>query len=221
MKKQELENLRESIRQEAETVRKKAYESGLCAVCESSIPSQRRSRGSYTCSQVHAFQFFAEHDYSQNSPILREKKRELREQQPKKERNPWTKQKAAKEYLCTFCSLSIQAGEEYDKYTRLPSLDEFFEDSPYESLPYHVSCMEFYSAVFQSAGFDEGLDDKEITLLFRAVSQMEGIGVSETREKARKGELGHLYTNGTEIAGLMDEIEKQDTLEFGESLGRP
>jgi len=211
-----VENLRESIRHKADMERKKAYESGLCAVCGSPISLQRKSRGSYTCSQEHAFQFITEHDYSQK--FIREKKRELKGQKPKKKRNPWTKQKATKEYLCTFCDLPILKGEEYEKYTRLPGLDEFFEDHPYEALPYHGSCIELYSTVLKSAGFDEGLDEDEITLMIRAISQMEGISVTDMREKAKNGELRHLYTKGTEIADLMDQIEERDIPELEESV---
>ena len=142
----------------------------------------------------------------------------MKELPPKKKREPWTRQKASRAYTCDFCTLPIKKGETYEKYTRLPGLDEFFEDYPYESLPYHISCSEFYSAVFQSAGFAEGLDDVEIILMVRAVSQIEGISVSETKKRITNGELRHLHGKGIDIATMMDEIEAQDTIELEKSL---
>ena len=216
---QEIEKLRESIKQDADMRRKKAYVSGTCAVCGSPISDERRSRRSYTCSPDHAFQFLGDYDHSKNSNILRQRRMELmKELPPKKKREPWTRQKASRAYTCDFCTLPIKKGETYEKYTRLPGLDEFFEDYPYESLPYHISCSEFYSAVFQSAGFAEGLDDVEIILMVRAVSQIEGITVSETKKRIMNGELRHLHDKGIDIATLMDEIEEQDNIELEKSL---
>ncbi len=169
--KEKVEARRQELKAESERVRKDAKEKHMCANCGNLLLPGRRTY----CSNACSVEFFSKFDYSADSEILREYARKLKDEydaaHPKEERSPWSQPVAKKAHKCDFCSTEIKKGEKYEKYVRLPEYDEWFDDAPYETLRYHITCQEFIN-LLSDAGLlsDEGFDEDEVSALLAVIA---------------------------------------------------
>ena len=169
--KEKVEARRQELKAESERVRKDAKEKHMCANCGNLLLPGRRTY----CSNACSVEFFSKFDYSADSEILREYARKLKDEydaaHPKEERSPWSQPVANKIYPCDFCGTRIEKGEKYEKYVRLPEYDEWFDDAPYETLRYHITCQEFIN-LLSDAGLlsDEGFDEDEVSALLAVIA---------------------------------------------------
>ncbi len=169
--KEKVEARRQELKAESERVRKDAKEKHMCATCGNLLLPGRRTY----CSNACSVEFFSKFDYSADSEILREYARKLKDEydaaHPKEERSPWSQPVAKKAHKCDFCSTEIKKGEKYEKYVRLPEYDEWFDDAPYETLRYHITCQEFIN-LLSDAGLlsDEGFDEDEVSALLAVIA---------------------------------------------------
>ena len=185
---EKVEKKRLEIKQESERLRREAKENHVCPNCGTKVSANR-----LYCSNDCYIKFFVDHDYSRTSRELRDYKEELEYEfsvnHPKKEREPWTQPVAMKEHTCYVCDLPIQKGEKYDKYVRLPEIDEYFDEAPYESLSYHLSCTEFISRFYECDFFDEGYNEDDIYDIFRVFAWECGVQIKEMKERVRTGNI--------------------------------
>ena len=169
--KEKVEARRQELKAESERVRKDAKGKHMCANCGNLLLPGRRTY----CSNACSVEFFSRLDYSADSEILREYARKLKDEydaaHPKEERSPWSQPVANKIYPCDFCGTRIEKGEKYEKYVRLPEYDEWFDDAPYETLRYHITCQEFIN-LLSDAGLlsDEGFDEDEVSALLAVIA---------------------------------------------------
>jgi hypothetical protein len=169
--KEKVEARRQELKAESERVRKDAKEKHMCANCGNLLLPGRRTY----CSNACSVEFFSKFDYSADSEILREYARKLKDEydaaHPREERQPWSQPAARRGYKCYFCETEIRKGEKYEKYVRLPEYDEWFDDAPYETLRYHITCQEFIN-LLSNAGLlsDEGFDEDEVSALLAVIA---------------------------------------------------
>ena len=169
--KEKVEAKRQEIREESQRLRREATENHICANCGNPFNGGKRTY----CSDACSVEFFSKFDYSADSEILREYARKLKDEydaaHPKEERSPWSQPVANKIYPCDFCGTRIEKGEKYEKYVRLPEYDEWFDDAPYETLRYHITCQEFIN-LLSDAGLlsDEGFDEDEVSALLAVIA---------------------------------------------------
>ncbi len=198
--KEKVEEKRMEIKNESLRLRAEAKKIHKCPNCGKDVPAKR-----LYCSDECSLEFTRKYDYSQDSQILREYKQSLLESKKavNNEKSPWSTPVSRKIYTCTFCGLDIQKGEKYYKYTRLPGIDEWFDDSPYEVLHYHLNCMNFLNMLVNEGVLsEEGFCDGEIISLFYAIA----IETGETLENATKNiSSGRFPYNDT-----LDRIEEYD-----------
>jgi hypothetical protein len=188
--KKKAEEKRATIRMESERIRRDSKEKHICANCGQPLPAGRRAY----CSDECVSEFTSRYDYSQSSEILKQYRADLQLQyeteHPKKEREPWTHPVAKKEHRCFVCGLVITKGEKYDRYVRLPEMDEFFDDAPYESICYHSSCQEFISRLYEvDALRDEGFTEDELYDIFQVFSWEFGISTDEIKKRIRNNQV--------------------------------
>ena len=161
--KAKIEAKRQVIRAESERLRREAVQTHTCANCGKPLSTGKKVYCSAECS----YEFVERFDYSSNSEILREYARKLKDEydaaHPTEERHPWSQPVARKDHICSFCGTTIKKGEKYEKYTRLPEYDEWFDDDPYGVMQYHVNCMRFVN-ILSDVGMlgDEGWDEDEV-----------------------------------------------------------
>lgn len=184
---EKVEKKRLEIKQESERLRREAKENHVCPNCGTKVSANR-----LYCSEVCNVKFFANHDYSQTSREIRDYKEELEYEfgieHPRKEREPWSQLVAKKEHNCFVCGLLIPKGEKYDRYVRLPGIDEFFNDYPYESVSYHLSCSQFISNLYEAGAMnDEDYDENDLDFIFKALTREFGISPDEMRKRVRDG----------------------------------
>ena len=161
--KTQIEKLREELKIKAGNERREAYKSGLCASCGVPIPEERRKHGSYTCSHACMGKFIADHDYSLNSPILREKRKELKkEKKPAKRSGTST---ARVKDTCKVCDGDIVPGEQYVWVIPARLDDAYDPDHPFAKFKYHPPCIKNAYAIadkifklYTEEGLDEEVD---------------------------------------------------------------
>lgn len=144
--KEKVENKRREIRAEPERLRQRAREIHKCPNCAREVEPRR-----LYCSDKCSLEFVEKYDYSQNSEILKQYKKELQEEyqneHPKKETDSMAYLTARKAYKCDFCNTEISKGQKYYKYTVLPG-DIDFDDYPFENYRYHFHCYNFIILLF-------------------------------------------------------------------------
>ena len=167
--KEKVENKRQEIKLESERLRKRAKEIHKCPNCGKPVEPRR-----LYCSNKCSIEFQHKYDYSQNSEILKEYKRQLTEEEknkhPQKEMKSVTHPVARKNYTCELCKTEIPKGQKYYKYTVLPG-DADFYDYPYENYRYHLKCIDFLG-LMGDAGMlmEEGYDEDEIEVAMYAIA---------------------------------------------------
>ena len=171
MIKEKVEKKRQEIREESIRSRNEAKEKHICAYCGKPLGKGQR----VYCDDDCAYDFLKKYDFSQSSSILRDYKDELKKEyekeHPKPETDPWSEQKARKEYKCYFCNTTIKAGEKYSKYTRLPEFDDYFDEAPFETFSYHLNCIKFVSVLVDKYLLEsEGWQSEEATSIIFAIS---------------------------------------------------
>ena len=187
---EKVEAKRQEIKVESERLRKEATEKHICANCGSPLPSGKRTY----CSDACSMKFTEKYDYSVNSEILKKYKMELQTQyeivHPKKEREPWSQPVAKKDHPCFVCGLIINKGEKYHRYVRLPEIDEYFDDYPYESICYHSSCLEFMNRLSRCDSFlDEGYTEDDINGIYEVFSWEFGLSIEQMKQRVREGNV--------------------------------
>lgn len=132
----------ETTKQESLELRNKALLTGICANCGIPIPPSSLHRGSYTCSFDCHMEFYAKHDYSQNSPAIKEIKRKYKESRKKRENKTSGISVARKEAECTLCYDKILPGEKYSWRIPQPYDDDWDDYAPWNKFKWHVECGE-------------------------------------------------------------------------------
>lgn len=165
-----VEEKRDEIRNESVKLRDDAKARHLCVNCGKSLENGKK----VYCSEDCYSEFYYAHDFSVNSEILKEYKEEClaeyREENPVEEREPWTTQKANKDYKCVICGLTINKSEKYSKFTVLPGNDSF-DDFPYSVSRFHLNCSDFPSYLMDEGLLsDEGYEDEEIEFILWAMA---------------------------------------------------
>ena len=167
--KEKIENKRQEIKLESERLRKIAKEIHKCPNCIKEVEPKR-----LYCSDKCSLEFMKKYDYSKNSEILKEYKKQLTEEEqnkhPKKEIESVTYPIARKNYICELCKTKILKGQKYYKYTVLPG-DIDFDDYPYENSRYHLKCIDFLG-LMGDAGMinEEGFDEDEIETIMYVIA---------------------------------------------------
>ena len=187
---EQVEAKRHEIRDESQRLRMEATQNHICANCGSPLPSGKRTY----CSDACYIEFVEKYDYSANSQILRKYKMDLQTQydilHPKKEREPWTEPIAKKDHPCFVCGLIINKGEKYHRYVRLPEIDEYFDDAPYEALCYHSSCLEFITRLSRCDVFlDEGYTEDDLHRIWDVFSWEFDISEEQMKQRVREGNV--------------------------------
>ena len=143
--KKQIEKLREEIKIKAGNERREAYKSGLCASCGVPMPEERKKHGSYTCSHACMVKCIADHDYSLSSPILREKRKDLKkEKKPMKRSGTST---ARVKDTCKVCNGDIVPGEQYEWIIPEQWEDAYDPDHPFAKFKYHTPCVKNFYAI--------------------------------------------------------------------------
>lgn len=178
-----VEKEREEIKEESIKIRNECKEKHICPNCNKPVTGNR-----LYCSNECRWIFFCKYDYSQNSKILKDFKNQIMQEyineNPRKERSPWSYPVARKTYECVFCSTPIKPGTRYAKYTRLPGEDEFFEEAPYETITYHPHCID----LIQKLDWDEDqFHHDHIEEFFNGIARMWDLPVGRVKEMARDG----------------------------------
>lgn len=151
----DIEQLRQSIITAAEKAKKAAYDTGDCAYCGGHMPSSRISHNSYTCSIECSFAFVGKFDYSKNSPILKERRRQLKAARPKNQssdpsipllktlRTNWT---------CDMCGIMIKKGEKA-YVSRIPPWHWLNEDkAEWYTFKVHPICEDLAGVIADDEG---------------------------------------------------------------------
>lgn len=190
MIKEKVEKKRQEIREESVRSRNEAKEKHICAYCGKPLGKGQR----VYCDDDCAYDFLKKYDFSQSSSILRDYKDELKKEyekeHPKPETDPWSEQKARKEYKCYFCNTTIKAGEKYSKYIRLPGFDEYFDEAPYETFSYHLNCIKFVSVLVDKNLLEsEGWQSEEATSIIFAISLKLGKSFDEVVKDIINGDF--------------------------------
>jgi len=180
----EVEQLKKELMEKSIKIRKKAKEQGICPNCLSPLPKGKR----VWCSDSCYLQFMERYDYSQNSPILREKKKEIKARKPKKDLDPWSTVKARKEYECLVCGSPIHRGETHKKFVNLPGT-EYFDDFPWGATRYHLSCDKFIDILVDLGYIDGEYDEDDLHWFFGSLGMMYHISESEIKERIRDGKF--------------------------------
>lgn len=194
--KQKVEEKRDEIRTESIKLRDDAKSGHVCVNCGKSLENGKK----VYCSEDCYSEFYYAHDFSVNSEILKEYKEEClteyREENPVEEREPWTTQKANKDYKCIICGLTINKGEKYSKFTVLPGNDSF-DDFPYSVSRFHLNCSDFPSYLMDEGLLsDEGYEDEEIEFIIYAVAFELNNSIKDVRKMVMNGQLkekGYLF----------------------------
>lgn len=151
----------ETTKQESLELRNKALLTGICANCGIPIPPSSLHRGSYTCSFDCHMEFYAKHDYSQNSPAIKEIKRKYKESRKKRENKTSGISVARKEAECTLCYDKILPGEKYSWRIPQPYDDDWEYDAPWAKYKWHVECVNNVVKIIDILFLGEEADDPE------------------------------------------------------------
>jgi len=186
-----VEEKRQEIKELSVRLRKEATESNICPNCGKPVPKNR-----LYCSDNCGIAFMTKYDYSQNSPVLREYKKQLKEEynreHPHQERKTVEYPIARKAHKCWFCGLDIPLGEKYFKHTVVPG-DEWFDEYPYQTTRYHITCVNFATyCVDQGIFGDDGIEEDEVE--------------------------GLIYALGFESPFLLDDVRQAIRLGFGQNI---
>jgi len=200
----EVEQLKKELMEKSIKIRKKAKEQGICPNCLSPLPKGKR----VWCSDSCYLQFMERYDYSQNSPILREKKKEIKARKPKKDLDPWSTVKARKEYECFICGLPIHPREVHKKFVYLPGT-EYFDDFPWEASHYHLSCDKFIDTLVDLGYIDGEYDEDDLHWFFGSLGMMYRIPESEIKARIRDGEF-----TKDQIREAFDKYDPEDQWDF-------
>lgn len=188
--KEKVENKRREIRQLSERLRAEARAKHICAYCGKINTDSKK----IYCDTQCAYMFSKKYDFSQSSQILKDYKQELKEEyeekHPRSEPDPWSVQAAKKEYTCAFCHTAIGKGEKYEKYTRLPGFDDWFDDAPYETFPYHLNCTTFESVLIDNDLLEpEAIDLEEIRGILFVIALRVGKPLEELSKDIARGDF--------------------------------
>ena len=136
--KDKINNKRQEIKLESERLRKIGKEIHKCPNCGKDVDANKLR---LYCSDKCSAEFYYKYDYSKNSGILKEYKKQLQEEyenkNPKKEKDSITYPISRKKYKCDFCNTTIQKNEKYCKYTILPGDEEFIGHMLVETNIFH------------------------------------------------------------------------------------
>ena len=160
---EEVDKLKESIRQSADIARRKARISGGCAVCGARIPNDRLNHGSYTCGDECHARFVQEHDYSDKSPLIIQLKKTLRaDRAPKKERPTSGTSVARKDGgRCELCTQPVLKGEAYFWEIPKPSDEEWDPLHPFQKMRWHRECSDNAVEILKLLGVWEQISDPD------------------------------------------------------------
>lgn len=177
--KDKIEIKKHEIKSESERLRKIGKEIHKCPNCSKDVDINR-----LYCSDKCSAEFYYKYDYSKNSEILKEYKKELQEEyenkNPKKEMNSMTYPISRKNYKCDFCNTIIQKNEKYCKYTILPG-DEEFIDYPYENYRYHLNCKNFITTLANIGILDyDGYGEEGIEAILESIAIEQNKSYEET-----------------------------------------
>ena len=203
--KEKVESKRQEIRAESERLRKRAKEIHKCPNCAREVEPRR-----LYCSDKCSLEFQRKYDYSQNSEILREYKKELQEEyqneHPKKEPNPVSYPVARQNHICMLCKTTIPKGQKYYKYTVLPG-DIDFDDYPYENYAYHLKCMDFLGLLGDAGMIDsEGYEDDEMEAMLYAIA----IELHQTYEQFIENIIAGKFPSLEFLEKIEDEYENYE-----------
>jgi len=183
-----IDERRNQIREESDKIKKESAERNICPNCGHYLQGKKRIYCSVECS----INFYRTHDYSRNSPLLSEYKKELVNEYEKsherKEADPLKTPWARSNYQCNICGNQINKGEYYTSYTILPSDPQFLDD-PYGVRRYHTNCFRFLTVACSVLDTDGGLYDDEIEALFRVCAEYRKITVDEMKNRILDGDI--------------------------------